>query len=168
MYLEFFNVPPDDATAEEDISMNYAGYTVLYPIYMGFPEIMVPMGFSEVTEEQPLEYPLGLSVFAGFGGDDTLVRIASAYQRQAGGLIRRMPADAPALTDERLSGFLESLMEAAYSIDTFGLSGAAAGKAKMVEAALRKAEDADASDPYAVYEATAALARAYDRLMEEL
>ena len=40
MYLEFFNVPPDDATAGEDIQMNYTGYTVWYPIYMGFPEII--------------------------------------------------------------------------------------------------------------------------------
>ena len=168
MYLEFFNVAPDDATAEEDVSMNYAGYTVWYPLYMGFPEIMVPMGFSEATKDCLSEYPLGLSLFAGFGKDDALVRIASAYQRQAGGLIRRMPEDTPALKDERLNGFLETLMEAAYSVDTFGLSGTRAGKAKMMEAALDKAADVDTDDPYAVYEAAATLARAYDRLMEEL
>ncbi|MCR5135883.1 MAG: amidase [Oscillospiraceae bacterium] len=168
MYLEFFNVPPDDATAEEDISMNYAGYTVLYPIYMGFPEIMIPMGFSEATEEYPTEFPMGLSIFAGFGKDDTLVQIAFAYQQQAGSLIRRMPESTPALRDEKLNGFLEALMEAAYSIDTSGFSGALAGKAGMMETALRKAADADMNDPYAVYEAAAALARAYDRLLEEL
>lgn len=168
MYLEFFNIPPDDATAEENIAMNYAGYTVWYPIYMGFPEIMLPMGFSEATEEYPTECPLGLSVFSGFGQDDTLVEIASAYQQQAGSLIRRMPEDAGALRDERLNGFLESLMEAAYSIDTFGFSGTRAGKAKMMENALSKAADVDTDDPYATYEAAATLARAYDRLMEEL
>jgi hypothetical protein len=59
-------------------------------------------------------------------------------------------------------------MEAAYSIDTFGFSGTRVGKAKMTENALRKAADADKDDPYAVYEAAATLARAYDRLMEEL
>ena len=91
MYLEFFTVPPDDATAGEDIQMNYTGYTVWYPIYMGFPEIMIPMGFSEATEEYPSELPLGLSLFAGFGKDDTLVQIAFAYQQQAGSLIRRIP-----------------------------------------------------------------------------
>ena len=135
---------------------------------MGFPEIMVPMGFSEATEECPREYPLGLSIFSGFGRDDTLVQIAYAYQQQAGGLIRRMPQEAPALTDEKLNDFLETLMETAYSIDTSGFSGALAGKAKMMEVALGKAADVDTSDPYATYEATAALARAYDRLMEEL
>ncbi len=168
MYLEFFNGPPDDATAEDDIVMNYAGYTVWYPIYMGFPEIMIPMGFSEATEEYPSELPLGLSIFAGFGKDDTLVQIAFAYQQQAGSLIRRMPESTPALRDEKLNGFLEALMEAACSIDTSGFSGALAGKAEMMETALRKAEDTDKSDPYAVYEAAAALARAYDRLLEEL
>ena len=168
MYLEFFNVPPDDATAGEDISMNYTGYTVWYPIYMGFPEIMIPMGFSEATEEYPSELPLGLSIFAGFGKDDTLVQIAFAYQQQAGSLIRRIPENTPALRDEKLNGFLEALMEAAYSIDTSGFSGALAGKTGMMENALRKAAAADMGDPYAVYEAAATLARAYDRLLEEL
>ena len=168
MYLEFFDVPPDDAKAEEDIVMNYAGYAVWYPVYMGFPEIMIPMGFSEATEECPSEFPMGLSVFAGFGKDDTLVQIASAYQQQAGSLIRRMPEHTPALRDEKLNGFLEALMEAAYSIDTSGFSGALAGKAGMMETALRKAADADMNDPYAVYEAAAGLAKAYDRLLEEL
>ncbi len=168
MYLEFFDVAPDDATAEEDIAMNYAGYTVWYPIYMGFPEIMLPMGFSEATEEYPTECPLGLSVFAGFGQDDTLLEIASAYQQQAGSLIRRMPENTGALRDERLNGFLESLMEAAYSIDTLGFSGTRAGKAKMMEVALTNAADVDLDDPYAVYEAAATLARAYDRLSEDL
>ena len=37
-----------------------------------------------------------------------------------------------------------------------------------MENALRKAADADMGDPYAVYEAAATLARAYDRLLEEL
>ena len=168
MYLEFFNVPPDDATAGEDISMNYTGYTVWYPIYMGFPEIMIPMGFSEATEEYPSELPLGLSIFAGFGKDDTLVQIAFAYQQQAGSLIRRIPENTPALRDEKLNGFLEALMEAAYSIDTSGFSGALAGKTGMMENALRKVAAADMGDPYAVYEAAATLARAYDRLLEEL
>ena len=168
MYLEFFNVPPDDATAGEDISMNYTGYTVWYPIYMGFPEIMIPMGFSEATEEYPSELPLGLSIFAGFGKDDTLVQIAFAYQQQAGSLIRRIPENTPVLRDEKLNGFLEALMEAAYSIDTSGFSGALAGKTGMMENALRKAAAADMGDPYAVYEAAATLARAYDRLLEEL
>ena len=168
MYLEFFTVPPDDATAGEDIQMNYTGYTVWYPIYMGFPEIMIPMGFSEATEESPSELPLGLSLFAGFGKDDTLVQIAFAYQQQAGSLIRRIPENTPALRDEKLNGFLEALMEAAYSIDTSGFSGTPAGKAGMMENALRKAADVDMGDPYAVYEAAATLARAYDRLLEEL
>ena len=168
MYLEFFTVPPDDATAGEDIQMNYTGYTVWYPIYMGFPEIMIPMGFSEATEEYPSELPLGLSLFAGFGKDDTLVQIAFAYQQQAGSLIRRIPENTPALRDEKLNGFLEALMEAAYSIDTSGFSGTLAGKAGMMENALRKAADVDMGDPYAVYEAAATLARAYDRLLEEL
>ena len=168
MYLEFFTVPPDDATAGEDIQMNYTGYTVWYPIYMGFPEIMIPMGFSEATEEYPSELPLGLSLFAGFGKDDTLVQIAFAYQQQAGSLIRRIPENTPALRDEKLNGFLEALMEAAYSIDTSGFSGTLAGKMGMMENALRKAAAADMGDPYAVYEAAATLARAYDRLLEEL
>ncbi len=168
MYLEFFNVPPDDATVEEDLMANYAGYTVWYPVYMGFPEIMLPMGFSEATEEYPSESPMGLSVFAGFGKDDALVQIAFAYQQQAGSIIRRMPEITPALRDEKLNGFLEALMEAAYSIDTSGFSGALAGRAGMMETALRKAADADRKDPYAVYEAAAALAKAYDRLLEEL
>ncbi len=133
-----------------------------------FPEIMIPMGFSEATKENPSEFPLGLSLFAGFGKDATLVQLACAYQQQAGSLIRRMPENTPALRDEKLNGFLEALMEAAWSIDTSRFSGDLAGKAGMMETALRKAADADRNDPYAVYEAAAALARAYDRLLEEL
>ena len=91
----------------------------------------------------------------------------SASQQQAGNLIRRMPENTPALRDEKLNGFLEALMEAAWSIDTSRFSGALAGKAGMMETALRKAADADRNDPYAVYEAAATLAKAYDRLLEE-
>ncbi|MBR2560493.1 MAG: amidase, partial [Firmicutes bacterium] len=96
MYLEFFNVPPDDTTPEK-IDMNYAAYTRLFPVYMGFPEIMLPMGFSEATEKYPSRLPMGLSVFSGFGNDDKLVQIACAYQQQAGSIIRRMPEITPAL-----------------------------------------------------------------------
>ena len=168
MYLQFFDVPPDDATADEDILMNYASYSLWFSVYMGFPEIMIPMGFSEATEKEPSGFPLGLSLFAGFGKDDTLVQIANAYQHQAGSLIRRMPENTPALRDEKLNGFLEALMETAYSIDTSRFSGTLAGKAEMMKTALKKAADADRNDPYAVYEASAALAKAYDGLLEEL
>ena len=129
---------------------------------------MIPMGFSEATEKEPSGFPLGLSLFAGFGKDDTLVQIANAYQHQAGSLIRRMPENTPALRDEKLNGFLEALMETAYSIDTSRFSGTLAGKAEMMKTALKKAADADRNDPYAVYEASAALAKAYDGLLEEL
>ncbi len=168
MYLEFYNVPPDDAAEEEIFPVNYAAYMVYYPVYMGFPEIMLPMGFSEVTEDHPSSLPLGLSVFAGFGKDDKLVQIACAYQRQAGSLIRRAPEITPALRDEKLNGFLDALMEAAWSIDTSGFEGPAAGRARMMENALEKAADADLNDPYAVYKAAADLAGAYDKLLEAI
>jgi len=168
MYLVFFNVPPEDTVEEENTATNYTYYRVYFPVYMGFPEIMLPMGFSEATEEYPSSLPMGLSVFAGFGKDDTLVQIACAYQQQAGSLIRRMPEITPALRDERLNGFLEALMEAAWSIDTSDFEGPAAGRARMMENALEKAADADRNDPYAVYKAAADLARTYDRLLEAL
>ena len=96
-----------------------------------FPEIMIPMGFSEATKEEPSEFPLGLSLFAGFGKDDTLEQIACACQQQAGSLIRLMPENAPALRGEKLSGFLEALMETARSIDTSRFSNDPAGKAEI-------------------------------------
>lgn len=96
-----------------------------------FPEIMIPMGFSEATKEEPCEFPLRLSLFAGFGKDDTLEQIACACQQQAGSLIRRMPENAPALRGEKLNGFLEALMETARSIDTSRFSNDPAGKAEI-------------------------------------
>ena len=96
-----------------------------------FPEIMIPMGFSEATKEEPSKFPLGLSLFAGFGKDDTLEQIACACQKQAGSLIHRMPENAPALRGEKLNGFLEALMETAWSIDTSRFSNDPAGKAEI-------------------------------------
>ena len=62
---------------------------------------------------------------------DTLVQIAFAYQQQAGSLIRRIPENTPALRDEKLNGFLEALMEAAWSIDTSRFSNDPAGKVEI-------------------------------------
>ena len=83
------------------------------------------------------------------------------------GILEENDVDA-VMYDERLDGFLEALMEAAWSIDTSGFDGTVAGRARMMENALEKAADADLNDPYAVYEAAASLAKAYDRLLEAL
>ena len=167
MYAAFLDVP-----AKEDVinfsRYNKAGYDITFGSKLGLPDILIPMGFADTDEEYTSEMPLGLSLFADYGQDEKLLGIAYAYEQQAGSIIRRMPDITPALEDRALSAFLTDLIDRAYSIDYSQYGMKPEGKVRLMLNACEKAMDADAKDPYAVYEAARALAEAYDRVMSAL
>ena len=152
----------------EDVSSDKEEYDIVFGSKLGLPDITIPMGFSDPNEEYTSEMPLGLALFAGYGQDGTLLRIAYAYEQQAGSIIRRMPEITPALEDKELNTFLTDLIDRAYSIDYQAYGEKPEGKVQLMMNACEKAMDTDMKDPYAVYEAAEALAEAYDRVMSAL
>lgn len=108
--------------------------------------------------------PLGLSIFADFGQEETLLKLAYAYEQQAGDHIRKMSELMPALEDASLNAFLEELIDKAYSIN-YGYKKKPEGKIQLMLSACEKAKAADTKDPYATYEAARELAEAYDNVM---
>ena len=167
MYLNFFDVPQ-----KEDIVMtphyNMIAYDITFGSKLGLPDISIPMGFSTADEEVPVELPLGLSFFASYGQDEKLLRIAYAYEQQAGSIIRRSPDLTPALRDDNLNAFVIDLIDRAYSIDYSRVRNKPEGKIQIMLNACQKALNTDKNDPYAVYETAYELAKAYDNVMNNL
>ena len=164
MYLNFFDIATQEQAYVED-DYNYANYDIAFSANLGLPEISLPMGFSDAADDNGAEMPLGLSLFSGFGRDAKLLDIAYAYECRAGEGIRRMPEITPALEDGSLNLFLDELTAEARDLGNryriaFGES------MKVLSDACDKAEAADRSDPYAVYEAAAYLAGIYDGAAE--
>lgn len=164
MYLNFFDIATQEQAYVED-DYNYANYDIAFSANLGLPEISLPMGFSDTADDNGAEMPLGLSLFSGFGRDAKLLDIAYAYECRAGDSIRRMPEITPALEDGSLNLFLDELTAEARDLGNryriaFGES------MKVLSDACDKAEAADRSDPYAVYEAAAYLAGIYDGAAE--
>ena len=164
MYLNFFDIATQEQAYVED-DYNYANYDIAFSANLGLPEISLPMGFSDAADDNGAEMPLGLSLFSGFGRDAKLLDIAYAYECRAGDSIRRMPEITPALEDGSLNLFLDELTAEARDLGNryriaFGES------MKVLSDACDKAEAADRSDPYAVYEAAAYLAGIYDGAAE--
>ena len=165
MYLGFFNAPHGK---DEPTSMNQSYYLYTFGPSMGFPEMSIPMGFGEKSETYTSEMPVGLNIFADFGQEKTLMDIAYAYEKQAGSFIRRMPETVPALADENLNAYLETLMDKVYSINYSAYKKKPTGKVKLMYNAYERAAAVDTSDPDATYKAAAKLARAYDRVIKAL
>ena len=168
MYLTYFDEVPDLPVYESNWNVNYAGYQYVFAPAMGLPEISMPMGFSDADGEYTSEMPLGLSVFSGFGQEENLMKIAYAYEQQAGESIRRMPERTPALPDAELEGFLEELMDKVYSIDYSMYLAKPEGKVQLMLNAYDRAKNVNTKDPYAVYDVAKALARAYDNVISAL
>ena len=164
MYLNFFDVPIKEE-AIVTARYNKIEYDITLGSKLGLPDISIPMGFSDVTEESPAELPLGLSLTAGYGQDGLLLRIAYAYEQQAGDIIRRTPESTPALEDPTLNAFLLDLVDRAYSIDYSQFEKIPEGKVRIMQYACEKALTVDKKDPRAVYEAAGELAEAYDNVM---
>ena len=164
VYLNFFDVAEKEKPWIEPAE-NTANYDISFGSKLGLPEISLPMGFSRTDSSYKNEMPLGLSIFAGFGKEKKLMKIAYAYERKAGENIRRMPESTPALEDKTLNKFLKELIKKARSIDNTKYSAAFEKKEKQMLKALKKAEKVKTKDPYATYEAAKDLAEAYDSLV---
>ena len=159
MYLSFFDTAAtDDSYVEDD--PNYAGYDISFGPKLGLPEISLPMGFSDSSGG----LPLGLSLFAGFGQEQKLVKIAYAYEQQAGDEVRRIPDNIPPLADEGLNRYVEGMIEKAYELSETRYDPAFRGLVQEMLDACEKAKTADPSDPYAVYEAAEEIAESYDKM----
>ena len=167
MYLNSFNTSPDQKTAGSDWECG-AFLDFYFAAALGLPDITIPMGFSDSDGLGDSEMPLGLSLFSSFGNEKALMEIAYAYEQQAGDYIRRMPERTPALPDQNLNAFLEDLMDQVYSIRYSRYNKKPDGKVQLMLNAYAKAQNVNTKDPYATYEAAENLARAYDRVMEDL
>ena len=167
MYMNHFDVEPKEEVFTMTEKHNNANFDMIFATKLGFPEISIPMGFSNPDSDYETPLPLGLSVFADFGQEETLLKLAYAYEQQAGGYIRRMPEQMPALEDESLKAFLEDLIDKAYTID-YGYKKKPEGKIQLMLGACEKAKAVDTKDPYATYEAARELAEAYDNVMAEI
>lgn len=163
LYLSFFDTAADDASYVED-DPNYAGYDIAFGPKLGLPEISIPMGFSHTAEGTERELPLGLSLFAGFGQEDKLIKIACAYEHQAGDEIREIPDNIPPLKDEALIGFISELSEKAYELSNVRHDSAFEGLIREMLDACDKAESTDQNDPFSLYEAAQVFAEAYDKV----
>lgn len=169
MYLNNFDVAGEEKDSANTNKYNNAGYDMVFSTMFGLPEISLPMGFSGTDNTHRYEMPLGISIFADYGDEETLMQLAYAYEQQAGDSIRRMPELTPPLKDEALNAFLADLIAKAYSID-YSKYGAQKpeGKVQLMMSACDKAKAADADDPGATYEAAKELAAAYDAVIAEI
>ena len=140
----------------------------LFGVFYGCPDMVIPMGFSETDETCPNPMPLGMHVVGKFGDENTLMQIAYAYEQQAGPDIRQMPQATPALKDDNLNAYLETLMDEVYSIDYTAFGSKPEGKVRLMEKAYDRAAAVDRSDPYAVYDVAYDLAKAYDKTVAAL
>ena len=167
-YLNFFDTAQNEMLIVDDKNYNRAEYDTIFGPLFGLPEVSLPMGFSGTDDRNAAEMPLGFSVFADFGQEEKLMKIAYAYEKQAGDIIRRSPDLTPALEDESLTAFLEDLIDRAYSVDSEKAAKKCGGKYQLMLSACEKAKTVDTKDPCAVYEAARTLARAYDNVKSEL
>ena len=167
-YLNFFDVAQKELQIVDDKNYNHAEYDMVFGPLFGLPEISLPMGFSNAKGENINELPLGLSIFADFGQEEKLIKIAGVYEKQAGDSIRRSPDLTPALEDEALTAFLSELLDKAYSIDSGKAAKKCGGKYQLMLAACEKAVAVDTKDVYATYEAALTLAEAYDNVKANL
>ncbi|MBQ7703700.1 MAG: hypothetical protein IJT40_04920 [Firmicutes bacterium] len=167
IYLNYFDVSKVEEPYITE-PYNWGAYDIVFGPKHGLPEISLPMGFARTDPSHATELPLGLSVFTGFGREETLFRIAYAYEKQAGESIRRMPAITPALPDENLNAFLRELIFRAYDITDTDYDRAYAGLVQNMLDAVNRAEETDLNDPYAVYDAARTLAEAYDKVIDAI
>ncbi len=169
MFLQELSVPLHEmeymVDGQENANSSGTYYAFILGPYVGCPDMVLPMGFSETDETCTKAMPLGMHFVGKFGDEKTLMQIAYAYQKQAGPDIRRIPDTSPALKDKNLNSYLEALMNEVYSIDYSKFKKKPTGKVKLMQVAYNKAAAVKKSDPSAVYTAAKNLARAYDSVM---
>ncbi|MBQ4467779.1 MAG: hypothetical protein II918_06145 [Firmicutes bacterium] len=164
VFLNFFDVAEKEKPLIEAAQSN-ADYDMSFGSKLGLPEISIPMGFSRASSSYRNEMPLGLSVFAAYGKEQKLMKIAYAYEKAAGKSIRRMPDETPALEDKALNKFLKNLTKEAYAISNTKYSKGFKEKEERMLKACRRAEKVNTKDPCATYEVARELADAYDNVL---
>ncbi|MBQ1691131.1 MAG: amidase, partial [Firmicutes bacterium] len=146
MYLNFFDVSVKEQAHITD-PYNAAGYDIIFGPKHGLPEISLPMGFAETDGGHDKELPLGLFIFSSFGEEETLLKLAYAYELQAGEDIRRVPDIVPPLEDTRLNAFLSELINSAYALTDKEYEHGLEPKVQNMLTACKKAEEVDRRDP---------------------
>jgi Asp-tRNA(Asn)/Glu-tRNA(Gln) amidotransferase A subunit family amidase len=155
----------DVAALEEDATTNAknnaAAYINAFGPVAGLPEMMLPMGLSETDEENGYneEMPLGMSMFTGYGNDETLIEIAYAYEQIAD--VRVAPENLPALVDEDVLAFYNDLTVQIKALDATLYT---TESYQALSAAYTSVEDTDLTDMEQLYDAALTLAKAYDTL----
>lgn len=155
----------DVADVEEtsDNKNNAAAYINKFGPVAGLPEMMIPMGTAEADPENGFdeEMPLGMSMFTGYGNEETLIEIAYAYEQLAD--VRVQPEALPALLDEDVLAFYNDLTASVKSLDTESYT---AESYKAVSDVYASLENTDMTDMEQVYSAALTLAEAYDKLVK--
>ena len=107
--------------------------------------------------------PLGISMFSSYGNEATMIEIAYGYEQTAKG-IRVQPSTTPVLPDQKLNAYLDSFIS---EINQLTPSDYTAESWSSLSTALGVATSVDKSDVSATYDATLALAKAYDALAKQ-
>lgn len=160
VYLSQTDIPATVARSFEDAANNPAAYINYFSPVAGLPEIMVPMGFTEETEQIP-PLPLGLSFFADYGEDATLIEIAYAFEQAS--QARRQPPATPPLPDPALNLYGETLLAELESAD---LSVYTEESRTAVQEALLAAKGADPAQTASYQQLLRSLTLAWDALQE--
>lgn len=138
MYLSQTDVPQLELEANDDKN-NAACYINIFGPLAGLPEVMLPMGLSETSEDCETPLPLGISLFAGYGCDAVLLKIAQTYETLTD--VRVPPSTTPALPDENLEAFGQTLLEAASAVYTSDYTAESVSTLRQAALHLRNATE---------------------------
>ncbi len=164
IYVSQTDVASLEEESDYNTNNNGASYMNKFGPVAGLPEMMIPMGFVEASEENGLtsDMPLGISMFSSYGNEATLIEIAYGYEQTAGDSIRQQPELLPALEDEELNLFLSDLVLEGAALTAVDYTETSY---EAVSLALATAELVDTSDVSATYQAAYDLASALDALV---
>lgn len=168
IYVSQTDVPCLEEESDGDsttIHSNTAAYINKFGPVAGLPEMMMPMGVAQVdpSEGVTTQMPLGISMFSSYGNEATMIEIAYGYEQTAKG-IRVQPSTTPVLPDQKLNAYLDSFIS---EINQLTPSDYTAESWSSLSTALGVATSVDKSDVSATYDATLALAKAYDALAKQ-
>lgn len=117
VYISQTDVACDEVDSPDSslINSNTTAYLNKFGPIAGLPDLMIPMGFSGVDEYTPNSMPLGMSMFAGYGNDETLIEIAYGYETAVGGTSKVSDDTAP-LEDKNLNDYIDEFIEEMESV----------------------------------------------------
>lgn len=140
IYLSQTDVAQLEVEANDDKN-NAACYINIFGPLAGLPEIMIPMGLSETSEDCETPLPLGISLFAGYGNDAVLLKIAQTYEDLTD--VRVQPPTTPALPDGALEAFGQTLLETANAVYTADYTAESVSAVRQAAARLEIATDTE-------------------------